>query len=132
MDASEDYRGKGEDVGNVAEAAEHMSEDPIQRFIRLVLFQAQQDHATELVIAPAASEGSPVKYKVDGTWYYLSPPPEHILPGIVAELGRLAAFTRGPFPKEGLIDVPYSGVRLRWTIRMASANADCILTPIEQ
>ncbi len=46
--------------------------------------------------------------------------------------GRLAAFTKRTFPKEGLIDVPYSGVRLRWVIRMTSADADCILSPIEQ
>ena len=30
-----------------------MSNDPIKRFTRLVLFQAQQDHATELTITPS-------------------------------------------------------------------------------
>ena len=109
-----------------------MSEDPIQLFTRLVLFQAQQDHATELTVAPASAGRPPIKYKVGDTWYDMSPPPAHILPDVVAELRRLAAFTKRPFPKEGLIDVPYSGVRLRWIIRMTSANADCILTPVEE
>ena len=109
-----------------------MSDDPLKRFTLLVLFQAQQDHATELTVAPASSGRSPIRYKVGDTWYDMSPPPAHIMPGVVAELGRLAAFTKRPFPKEGLIDVPYSGVRLRWVIRMTSAEADCILTPVEQ
>ncbi len=108
-----------------------MNDDPIKRFTRLVLFQAQQDHATELTIAPASGARPPIRYKVGDTWYDLSPPPAHILPDVIAELARLAAFTKKPFPKDGLIDVPYSGVRLRWVIRMKSADADCILTPIE-
>lgn len=109
-----------------------MTDGPIQRFTHLLLFGAQQDHATELVVAPAASDRSPIRYKVEDTWYDWSPPPAHILLAVVAELGRLAAFTRRPFPKEGLINVAYSGVRLRWFIRMASADGDIILTPVEQ
>src|SRR5947207_15320481 len=108
-----------------------MTEEPIKRFTLLVLFQAQQDHATELAIASTVSGRPPIRYKVEGTWYEMSPPPSYILPDVVAELGRLAAFAKRPFPKEGLIDVPYAGVRLRWILRMTSADADCILTPIE-
>jgi hypothetical protein len=113
-------------------AALHMNEEPIRRFTRLVLFQAQQDHATELTIAPASGEQPSIRYKVGDRWYDMSPPPADILPGVVAELDRLAAFSKRPFPKEGLIDVPYSGVRLRWIHRRTSADADCVLTPIEQ
>ena len=109
-----------------------MDDEPVKRFTRLVLLQAQRDHATELVIAPAMLERPPIRYKVAGDWYDMSPPPAHVLSGVVAELERLAAFTRRPFPKEGLIDIAYSGVRLRWVIRMTSPDADCILTPIEQ
>jgi len=109
-----------------------MGEDPIKRCTLLLLFGAQQDHATELVIGLWASGGAPIRYKVGGTWYDWKSPGADLVPGIMAELGRLAAFAGTPFPKEGLIDVPYSGVRLRWVIRMASADADCILTPVEQ
>lgn len=109
-----------------------MNEKPIKRFTLLVLLQAQQDHATELTIGPASSGRPPIRYKVGATWYDMSPPPAHIMPGVVAELGRLAGFSNRPFPKEALIDVPYGGVRLRWVIRVTSADADCVLTPIEQ
>lgn len=109
-----------------------MTDDAIQRFVRLMLFQAQQDHAAELVVAPTTRERSPIRYKVEDTWYDVSPPPADILPAVVAELGRLAAFTRRPFPKEGLIDVAFGSLHLRWVIRMASADSDCILTPVEQ
>jgi len=109
-----------------------MTEKPIQQFTRLVLLMAQQDHARELVIAPVSREGSPIRYKIGDDWHDVSPPPTHIFPNVIAELGRLAAFTRRPFPKEGLIDVPYSGTRLRWVIRMTGADSDCVLTPIEE
>lgn len=109
-----------------------MNEDPIRQFTLLVLFQAQEDGATELVISPASGARPPIRYKVGDTWHDLSPPPAHILPGVVAELSRLAAFSKRPFPKEGLIDVPFGRDRLRWVIRMTSAEADCILTPVEQ
>jgi hypothetical protein len=109
-----------------------MSEEPIKRFTLLVLLQAQQDHATELTIGLGTSGRPAIKYKVDNTWHDMSPPPADIMPAVVAELGRLAAFSKRPFAKEALIDVPLGSVRLRWIIRMPSADADCDLTPIEQ
>ncbi len=108
-----------------------MNDDPIKRFTPLVLFQAQQDHATELTIAAASGAQPPIRYKVGDTWHDMSPPPANILPDVIAELGRLAGFTKRPFPKEGIIDVPFGSLRLHWVIRMESANADCILTSIE-
>jgi hypothetical protein len=108
-----------------------MNDDPIKRFTRLVLFQAQQDHATELTIAPASGAGPAIRYKVGDTWYDMSPPPDHILPDVIAELGRLAAFTKRPFPKEGIIDEQFGSVRLHWVLRMESAESACVLTAIE-
>lgn len=108
-----------------------MNNDPIKRFTLLVLFQAQQDRATELAVSPTAETRGPIRYKIEGRWYDMSPPPPHILPELVAELGRMADFTRGPFPKEGIIDVSFSGIRLRWVARMASPESGVVLTPIE-
>ena len=109
-----------------------MSEEPITRFTLLVLFQADQDHATDLTIPATGSAAVPIRYKVRGKWYDLSPPPEHILPGIVAVLSELAGLSDKPFPREGLIDVPYGGRHLRWVIRIASPDADCVLARVEQ
>ncbi len=109
-----------------------MNEEPIEQFTLLVLLLAQQEHATELTIGPASSGRPPIRYKVGGTWYDMSPPPADIMPDVVAELGRLAGFSNRPFPKEGLIDALFGSVRLRWVIRVTSADADCVLTPIEQ
>lgn len=107
-----------------------MSEDPITRFTLLVLFQAQQDRATELTIPSGGGAPAPIKYKVSDKWYDLSPPPEKILPDVIAALTEMAGLTGTPFPREGLIDVPFGGRHLRYAIRMASADAECILTPV--
>jgi hypothetical protein len=107
------------------------NDDPIRQFTLLVLFQAQDDHATELVIASSDTNGAAIKYKVGDTWCDMSPPPSHILPDVVDELGKLATFTGGGFPKAGTIDMPFSGIRLRWKIWMASPDAACILNPIQ-
>jgi len=107
-----------------------MNHDPIERFTLLVLWQAQQDRATELVVAPTDSERAAIRYKVEGTWHDMSPPPSHILPEVVAELGRLANLPEGAFPKEGTIDIAYFTGRVRWRIQMASAEGECVLTPI--
>lgn len=109
-----------------------MSEEPITRFTLLLLFQADQDHATELTIPSAGGPPAPIRYKVRGEWYDLSPPPEHILPGVFAVLNELAGLTDKPFPRDGLIDIPYGGRHLRWVIHMAGPDADCVLTPVEQ
>ena len=107
-----------------------MSKDPITRFTLLVLFQAQQDRATKLVIN--TTNRGRLSYQVDGTWYDMSPPPSHIFRGAVAELERLAGLREETFPKEGIIDMAYSGIRLRWGLQMTSAEAECVLTPLTQ
>jgi hypothetical protein len=109
-----------------------MSDDPIKRCTQLILFQAQQDHATELIIRNSPGSGSAIRYKVAETWHDWKSPSREQAPAIVGEIGRLASFTKRPFPKEGLIDVQYSGVRLLWVVRMASAEGDCVLTPVDQ
>src|SRR5258708_12129885 len=60
---------------------------------------------------------------ISSSFYSLLPP---------AHSPMITAFSKRPFPNEGLIDVPFGWIRLRWIIRMTSADADCVLTPIEQ
>ena len=106
-----------------------MNDEPIKRMALLILFQAQHDNATELVVSSSAAAGSPIRCKVGGAWYDFSPPPSQIMPDLVAALGGLAALPDGAFPKEGTIDVPFSGTRLGWKIRMPAADS-CELIPI--
>ena len=107
-----------------------MSGDPIKRFVLLILFQAWQDSATELVVTSSAGEGMRIRYRVDSNLYEMSPPPPQITADVVAEIMRLARFPDGAFPKEGNIDVEFPGVHFKWKIRMTSSDADIILTPI--
>ena len=109
-----------------------MSEDVISRTTKLILFQAQQDHATELVVRSSPGSGAAVRYKLADAWHDWTSPPPELAPAIIDAIGKLATFTKRPCPKEGLIDVQYSGLRLLWVVRMASPDGDCILTPVEQ
>ena len=109
-----------------------MIEDPIQRTAKLILFQSQRDHATELVIRRRPGNGAAIRYKVSDNWHDWSSPDSEHAPAIIDEIGRLAAFTKRPCPKEGLIDEPYCGVRLLWVVRMVSADGDCILSSVDQ
>ena len=107
-----------------------MNEGPIRHFTLLVLLQAQQDHATELTVGLGSAGRSPIRYKVEGAWYEMSPPPPALMPGVIADLGRMAALSDSPFPKEGLVDMAFGGVRLRWVVRALSPDADFVLTPV--
>jgi len=108
-----------------------MSDDPIKRLTLSVLALAQREHATELVIGLSDPASAPVRYQIKGRWYDWKSPGRDQVPRIIAELARLAAFSKRPFPKEGLIDVSYSGLRLLWVVRMSSVEADCVLTPVD-
>src|SRR5437764_1066295 len=83
-------------------------------------------------IGLSAGGGAAIKYKVGDAWCDWKAPGPDLVPGIVAELSRLAWFSDGAFPKDGTIDVAFSGLRLQWRIRMESTDAECILTPIQE
>jgi len=107
-------------------------DEAIQRFIRLVLFQAQQDRASELVIGIASPSGVPIKYKVEDTWHEMPPFPCNIRPGVVAELVRLASFRAGQIPGEGVLDESFSGTGLRWVVAITSAEGECLLKRVDE
>jgi type II secretory ATPase GspE/PulE/Tfp pilus assembly ATPase PilB-like protein len=106
------------------------AKNPIRRFINLVLMQAEQDCATELLIgaAPQGGEGTPIKYEVEGCWYDMSPFPSDIRARVVSELGRMAGLRKGQFPHDGVLSVPLAETRMVWRVRIASLTADCVLT----
>jgi type II secretory ATPase GspE/PulE/Tfp pilus assembly ATPase PilB-like protein len=101
--------------------------DAVRRFTLLVLFQAQADRASELVISSSVVR---LKYKVGETWHDLSPPPPHIIPQVMTELASLAGLQDRAFPAEGKIDIPLSGTHLRWKVQLSNTDAHCFaITP---
>ena len=120
------------DLIDVLQRRESGHDTAVRRFIHLVLFQAQQDNATELVIGvPSASEDTQIRYKVADTWYDMSPFPSHVRPEVIAELARMARFPVGQFPNEGVLDVTFGDVQLRWTVGMTSADGECMLVRVQ-
>ena len=107
-----------------------MADVPVQRFVLLVLFQAQEDGATELKIAPNNSAGPAISYQVNGKWHNWAPNPAHILSEAINELLCLAGIEDSPFPKEGLINARCGGHRLDWKIKISSPGDACVLTPV--
>jgi type II secretory ATPase GspE/PulE/Tfp pilus assembly ATPase PilB-like protein len=104
----------------------------IRRFVQLLLFQVQQDQATELVIGATPATGdTPIRYKVEGTWRDLPPFPSHIRPEVVSELAQMAGFPAGQIPGEGVLDVSFGEVRLRWMVGMTDADGECRLVRVE-
>ena len=69
-----------------------MSYDPIRRCTLLVLFQSQQDNATELVIGPSTGGGAPIKYRVGSAWCDWKAPDPDFVPG--ARRRRSLSLTR--------------------------------------
>jgi type II secretory ATPase GspE/PulE/Tfp pilus assembly ATPase PilB-like protein len=106
------------------------SKSPIRRFINLVLMQAQQDCATELVfgVPPSDADGTPIRYKVEGRWYDMSPFPSHIRRRVVSELRRMAGLAKATFPLDGVLAVRLSGAQLAWRLRISAPDAECVLT----
>ena len=120
------------DLLDVLQHPKHKGSDPIRSFILLVLMDAQQEHAGEVIIGVAPEYGgdTAIRYKVGDT-FQESVFPSDIRSFVVAELGRMAALPEGPFPKEGTFSVRLESTKLAWRVRIASPDAECILTHIE-
>jgi hypothetical protein len=98
----------------------------IKRVILEILAQAQRENATDVAMGPATDGGTEYRYKIDGTWSKWGS--AGIGWSLVApELGGLAGVRSTECPKEGIIYVAYSGVRLRWHVKMTNQGNECIL-----
>jgi hypothetical protein len=98
----------------------------IKRATLSVLAQAQRDNATDLRMAPAADGGTAIRYKIEGAWRNWAPAGLS-WPLVLSELGGLAGIRDAEFPKQGIIYVAYSGVRLRWQLEMTNHQDACLL-----
>jgi hypothetical protein len=117
------------DVLNQKENEKDAEDEAIRRFIYVLLFQAKQDHATELVIGKALPSGkTPIRYKVKQTWHELAPFPSHIRPNVISELGKMAKFAIGQIAGQGAFDLCFGrSSRTRWVVEMAGADDECRL-----
>ena len=99
----------------------------VKQWVLLVLSSAQKEQASDLVIGPASGIGTSVRYKIGGAWHNWAPAPGLAWPLVMSELGGLAGIRDAPFPKEGIIYLAYSGVRLRWRVQMKSLDGEGVL-----
>jgi hypothetical protein len=119
------------DLIDVLHRPKRQGEDPTRIFIRLMLMQAHDHRATEVLIGSALAPESTITVKVGGTSYHVSAIPSDFRSSIIAELGRMAALPAGPFPKEGEIFVRLETTQLRWKVRMSSPDDEIVLTPLD-
>ncbi len=93
----------------------------IKRAALGILAASQRDGATDLVVSPGAEGGTSIRYRIHSTWHNWSPCglPWQLM---AAEFGGLAGIREAPYPKQGIIYMAYSGVRLRWHIEMVNDN----------
>jgi hypothetical protein len=121
------------DLADVLGRPQLAAKSPIRRFITLVLMQAEQDCATELIIGAASSggKGTSIRYKVEGSWYDMPPFPSHIRARVVSELGKMAGLPKGQFPRDGVLSIPVRQTRLTWRVTIASPGAECVLTKMD-
>jgi type II secretory ATPase GspE/PulE/Tfp pilus assembly ATPase PilB-like protein len=105
------------------------SMEDVKQFVQLVLAQAHRDNATDLAIGAITDDTTPIKYKVEGQWYDMAPPPARLRQSIVTELGRLADLPEGPFPKHGTIKALTDEVSSKWEMTAPTAEGEWMLTP---
>src|ERR1043166_6302770 len=120
------------DLIDVLHRPKRRGEDPARIFIRLMLMQAHDHRATELLIGSALAPDSTITEKAGGTSYHLSPLPSDFRSSVTEELARMAALPAGPIPKEGEIFVRPETTQLRWKVRMSSPDGEILLTPLDR
>jgi hypothetical protein len=90
----------------------------LKRLLLGILAQAQRDGARDLLIEPAPGKGAVFRYMGRSS----PPSPALEWPAVVSELAGLAGIRDAPCPKEGIIYIAYSGVRLRWQLKIADPD----------
>src|SRR5262249_25540449 len=92
----------------------------VRKFLVLILWQAQEDEAEELVIGEPNLQQVQIRYRVDGHGYEMAPIPEEIRDA-VHQVGIEMAGHSGPaqFPWQGKIDLDVlAGLHLSWSVEL--------------
>lgn len=120
------------DLADVLQLRERGDTDPIKAFIHQLLMDAQQQHASAVVIGttPEYGQYTPFSYKV-GNSLRGSVFPSDLRSFVVAELERMAGLTESPFPKDGIFSVRIKNTHFKWRVQMTSRDAACTLTRTE-
>jgi hypothetical protein len=102
----------------------------IQRFIYLLLLQAQKDGATEIIVGTASAFDVPVRCKIEGAWRELPSFPSRMRRSVVSELARMAGDT-GQVSGEGFLDEHLGHIRSHWRVEITSMDQEFTLKRIE-
>jgi type IV pilus assembly protein PilB len=83
---------------------------PIIRFVDLVLFQAIQDHASDIHFEPFENEFK-IRYRVDGALYEMAPPPRHLALPVISRVKVMANMNIAErrLPQDGRIQKNIAG-----------------------
>jgi hypothetical protein len=117
------------DLIDVLDRPKRRGRDPVEVFVRVMLIQAHDHGATELVIGSALAPDTTITEKVDGTDYHVSGLPSDFRSKVLTAITDMAALPTEPFPKEGTIVLHLQTKRLIWKVRMSSPDGDIVLTP---
>lgn len=99
-----------------------------RRLIHVILFQAQQDNATELIIEKASSDGeTPVRYKVGQVWHEMPAFPSHIRPNVISQLAVMANLPVGQTTGRGAFALTVGNLRVRWDVEITGRDDECRL-----
>lgn len=104
----------------------------IRMFVGLILYQARQDGATEVIIGAALpSGGTPIRYKVNDNWVELpSHFPSDIRAGVIDELAKMAKFPAGQISGNGLLEIRSGSASMKWTVTITSVEEECRLVRV--
>jgi type IV pilus assembly protein PilB len=107
-DAGELLQIRGEDGAAAAEAEANAA--PIIRFVDLILYQAIQDHASDIHFEPFENEFK-IRYRVDGALYEMSPPPRHLALPVISRVKVMANMNIAErrLPQDGRIQKNIAG-----------------------
>src|ERR1700731_250585 len=107
-DAGELLQIRGEDGVAAAEAEANAA--PIIRFVDLILYQAIQDHASDIHFVPFENEFK-IRYRVDGALYEMSPPPRHLALPVISRVKVMANMNIAErrLPQDGRIQKNIAG-----------------------
>jgi type IV pilus assembly protein PilB len=95
---------------NASDLESLANETPISKFIKLVLFQAVQDRASDIHFEPFEDEFK-IRYRVDGALYEMSPPPKHLAVPVTSRLKVMANLniSERRLPQDGRITINLAG-----------------------